>query len=165
MDTLLASVIETLNGSALNGMITRNAFVFPALEMAHFLGLSLLYGSLLIVDLRIVGMAPAVPIDRVEAFVRFAMAGFVINLATGLLFIVADSDRYLVNSAFLAKMLLIALAGLNAAYFMRRIKPQMEAGIASRDLAGGAHFVAWLSLAIWSGVIVLGRFIPYVEDI
>lgn len=165
MNTLLTWLIETLNATALNGFVMDNRFVFPMLEMAHFMGLCLLFGSLLVVDLRIVGMAQAVPIKRVDMFVRFAVIGFAINLVTGLLFIMGDSDRYLVNYAFWAKMGLIVLLGLNTAYFVRYIKPQMDAGIASADLSRGARLCAWLSLTFWSGVIILGRFIPYVEDL
>ena len=164
MNTLLTWVIETLNASALNGLVMDNRFVFPMLEMAHFMGLCLLFGSLLVVDLRVIGLARTVPINRVNIFVRFALIGFAINLVTGLFFLAGDSDRYLVNYAFWAKMGVIGLAGLNTAYFVRRIKPQMDAGIASADLTGGAHVVAWLSLTFWSCVIILGRFIPYVED-
>lgn len=165
MNTFLTWIIETLNASALNGFVMDNRFVFPMLEMAHFMGLCLLFGSLLIVDLRVVGFARHVPMNRVDLCVRFALIGFAINLVSGLLFIVGDSDRYLINYAFWAKMGLIALAGLNTAYFVRAIKPQMDLGVASADLTGGAHIVAWLSLTFWSCVIILGRFIPYVEDL
>jgi len=165
MDTTLLWIIETLNDSALHTLVTQNRYVFPILEMAHFLGLSLLFGSLLIVDLRIIGFASSVPIQRVELFVKLTLVGFAINLVSGLLFIVADSDRYLVNYAFWTKMAFIAFAGLNSAYFFRKIRPQLVAGSASTDLASGAHLVAWLSLVTWSCVIVLGRFIPFVEDL
>lgn len=165
MDALLLWITETLNGSALNTFVMGNQYVFPILEMAHFMGLCLLFGSLLVVDLRIVGVASSIPIQKVDVFVKFALIGFAINFVTGLLFLVGDSDRYLVNYAFWAKMCLIAFAGLNSVYFFRKIKPQLDAGTASAELSGGAHLVAWLSLVTWSCVIVLGRFIPYVEDI
>ncbi len=164
MESLLTWIIDILNASALNGLVMDNAFVFPTLEMLHFLGLCLLFGSLLVVDLRVVGFARKVPIERVETFVRFALAGFAINLVTGTLFLVGDPDRYLVNYAFWAKMGLIVLSGLNTAYFVHRIRPQLTAGISSADLISGAQLVAWLSLTFWSCVIILGRLIPYVED-
>lgn len=165
MNTLLEWVIDTLNSTALSGLVMDNAYVFPFLEMAHFVGLCLLFGSLIVVDLRVVGFAKSVPIDRVELFVRFALIGFAINLISGTLFVVGDSDRYLVNMAFQAKMALILIAGLNTAYFVWRIKPQMDLGVASADLSRDARVVAWLSLTLWTCVIVLGRFIPYVEDL
>ena len=163
MNDLMTSVINTLNSTALSSIVMDNGVVFPALEMLHFLGLCLLFGSLLIVDLRVVGFAKAIPIQRVDVFIRFAIIGFSINLISGLLFVVGDSDRYLVNIAFWGKMGLIIIAGLNTFYFVRRIKPQMDAGVASVDLKQGAHVVAWLSLVLWTCVIALGRFIPYVE--
>ncbi|MEL7454364.1 MAG: DUF6644 family protein [Pseudomonadota bacterium] len=165
MDAALFWIIETLNDSTLSTFVMGNPYVFPILEMAHFVGLCLLFGSLLVVDLRIVGFAQLVPINRVDLFVRFALAGFAINLLTGLLFIVGDSDRYLVNYAFWTKMAVIGFAGVNSIYFFRRIKPQLDAGTASTSLSGGAHLVAWLSLVTWSCVIILGRFIPFVEDL
>ncbi len=165
MEATLLWIIETLNGSALSTFVMGNPYVFPILEMAHFMGLCLLFGSLLIIDLRIVGFASSVPIHKVDMFVRFALVGFAINLLTGLLFIVGDSERYLVNYAFWIKMAVIGFAGLNSIYFFRRIKPQLDTGTASTSLSGGAHLVAWLSLVTWSCVIVLGRFIPFVEDL
>ena len=163
MNSLLTSITDTLNATALSSLVMDNAFVFPALEMLHFLGLCLLFGSLLIVDLRILGFAKAIPIQRVDAFIRFAIIGFSINLISGLLFVIGDSDRYLINIGFWVKMGVILLAGLNTFYFMRRIKPQIDAGIDSTNLKQGAYVVAWLSLILWICVIILGRFLPYVE--
>lgn len=165
MNAVLSWVIETLNATTLSGFIMGNRYVFPILEMAHFIGLCLLFGSLLVIDLRVVGLAKAIPINRVEIFVRFTLIGFAINLVTGLLFVVGDSDRYLVNYAFWAKMGIIFLGAINAGYFVKRVQPQLDAGVASADLKHGAHLVAWLSLIFWSCVIILGRFIPYVEDL
>lgn len=165
MNTLLNLIVDALNATALSGFVMNNAYVFPFLEMAHFVGLCLLFGSLLVVDLRVVGFAKSVPIESVDLFVRFALIGFAINLMSGTLFVIGDSDRYLVNIAFWGKMSLIAIAGLNTAYFMRRIKPQMDLGVASEDLSLDARVVAWLSITLWACVIILGRFIPYVEDL
>ncbi|QPM90550.1 hypothetical protein [Pseudooceanicola algae] len=165
MNTLLHWVIDILNSTALSGFIMTNAYLFPFLEMAHFVGLCLLFGALIVVDLRVIGLAGSVPIQRVDLFVRFALIGFAINLMSGALFVIGDSDRYLVNIAFWGKMGLIALAGLNTAYFVRRIKPQMDAGVDTAALTGDARVVAWLSLTLWTCVIILGRLIPYVEDL
>ena len=163
MNTLLTSITDTLNATILSSLVMDNAFVFPALEMMHFLGLCLLFGSLLIVDLRIIGFAKAIAIKHVDVFIRFALIGFGINFISGLLFVVGDSDRYLINIGFWAKIGVILLAGLNTLYFVQRIKPQINAGVNSADLTQGAHGVAWLSLALWTCVIILGRFLPYVE--
>jgi hypothetical protein len=163
MDMFLNRIIELLNSTSLSGFVMTNAYLFPFLEMAHFIGLCLLFGSLIVVDLRVAGFARSLPITRVDLFIRFALAGFAINLASGLLFVIGDSDRYLVNIAFQMKMVLIALAGLNTIYFVRRIKPQIDKGTDSENLTKDARIVALLSLTLWTCVIILGRFIPYVE--
>ncbi|WP_323766600.1 hypothetical protein [Marinovum sp.] len=164
MYSLINWVIETLNATALSGFIMGSAWVFPMLEMLHFFGLCLLFGSLLIVDLRVIGLAPRVPVSQVEVFVRITLVGFAINLITGTLFLIGDSDRYLVNIAFWLKMGVIALAALNTAWFVRRIRPQIQAGFEGSELSADARFIAGASLVFWTAVIVLGRMIPYVEE-
>ena len=100
MNSLLSWVIDTLNASPISSFVMDNAVVFPALEMSHFLGLCLLFGSLLVVDLRMVGFAKAVPIKQVDVFLRWALIGFAINVVSGLLFVVGDADRYLVTVSY-----------------------------------------------------------------
>jgi uncharacterized membrane protein len=165
MNSLLEWVITTLNSTSLSFFVMHNAYLFPFLEMLHFVGLCLLFGSLIVVDLRVIGFAPAVPIQRVEIYIRFALIGFAINLCSGILFVIGDSDRYLVNIAFWAKMVAIFLAGLNTAYFVRRVKPQIERGLTSAQLTWDSKAVAWISLTLWTCVIIFGRFIPYVEKL
>ncbi|AXT39285.1 hypothetical protein D1814_11685 [Alteromonas sp. BL110] len=163
MNTFLSKVIDTLQSSPLNHFVMDNAVVFPVLEMAHFLGLSLLFGALLIVDLRLVGVAKKIPLNHVESFLRFALIGFAINAITGVLFVIGDPSRYLVNIAFGLKMLVIGLAGVNTLYFVKRVKPQLHNAHESQAASAEAAIVAWLSIALWVCVIILGRFIPYLE--
>jgi len=78
--------------------------------------------------------------------------------------VIGDSDRYLVNIAFWLKMGVIVLAGLNTAWFVRRIRPQIDAGLEGAALSADARVVAGASLVFWTAVIILGRMIPYVEE-
>lgn len=163
MNSLLCWAIDTLSTSAMNHVVMDNAVVFPALEMAHFVGLSVLFGSLLVVDLRIIGFAKHLPLDKVSLFLRFAVIGFVINFISGALFVIGDPGRYLVNIAFWLKMFTIGLAGLNTVFFILHVKPKLYRSFAGQQLTNRARLVAWLSLILWLIVIVLGRFIPYLE--
>lgn len=165
MNDILQSVISTIVAIGFDDVIMGNGYVFPTLEILHFLGLSLLFGALLVIDLRIMGFATGVPLNRLNLFARIAVIGFGINLVTGLLFLAGDPARYLVNVAFWLKMVLIAMAGANTAYFVARIKPKLDTSACSANTALDAKLVACLSLALWTAVIVAGRFIPYVEDI
>lgn len=164
MQSLINWVITTLNSTALSGYIMGNEWIWPVLEMAHFLGLCLLFGSLLIVDLRVIGVARKIPINLIENFIKFALIGFAINIATGTLFVIGDSDRYLINIAFQLKMIVILAAGINTAYFVRRVQPQIQQGLDGDQLSAESRYVAVFSLFLWTAVIILGRLIPYVED-
>ena len=156
-DLLLS--IET---SALGQVMRDSVWLFPMAEILHFMGLSLLIGSLLVVDGRLLGFARNFPVAAVYRFLPLALAGFGINLVTGTMFFFSDPFRYYPNIAFRIKMLLIILAGLNALYFALTV--QKHAGPAGgQDPGAVIRTVSALSFLFWVGVIILGRFIPYVE--
>ena len=158
MDDLLLSI----EASALGQVMRETVWLFPLAEILHFMGLSLLIGSLLVVDCRLLGFARNFPVAAVYRFLPLALAGFGINLVTGTMFFFSDPFRYYPNIAFRIKMLCILLAGLNALYFAltvhRHTKP---AG--GQDPGATIRTVSALSFLFWIGVIILGRFIPYVE--
>lgn len=160
---MMQILIDWLNSTAFSQYIMTTPWLWPMLEMAHFLGLCLMLGSLLVVDLRVIGVARNVPLIHVDTFIRLTLLGFAINLASGLVFVIGDSDRYLVNIGFLSKMVLIAVAGVNAAYFTLRVRPHIKRGLEGSALPVEARFIAAFSLTLWTCVIVLGRLIPYVE--
>ena len=158
MDNLLLS-IET---SALGQLVRNSIWLFPMAEILHFMGLSLLIGSLLVVDFRLLGYARNFPVAAVYRFLPLALAGFSINLVTGTLFFCSDPFQYYFNVAFRLKMLCILLAGLNALYFAIAVHDK-AAGSSARDATPAIKAVSALSFMFWLCVIVLGRFIPYVE--
>ena len=155
MDDLLLN-IET---SALGQVMRDSVWLFPMAEILHFMVLSLLIGSLLVVDFRLLGFARNFPVAAVYRFLPLALTGFGINLVTGTMFFSSDPFRYYPNVAFRLKMLFILLAGLNALYFaliIHRHTTEENPGAAIRTVSA-------LSFLFWVGVIILGRFIPYVE--
>lgn len=159
-------IIELLTASELNNFITSNSWVWPTLEMVHFVGLCLVLGSLLIVDLSVIGFARGIPLQLVDKFIIATLIGFTLNAITGVLFVVGDPGRYFVNIAFQLKILLIIFAGFNALYFTFRVRPRIVAGAKNfTELALEARISTALSLTFWTSIIVLGRFIPYVEEL
>ena len=158
------SLIEWLNSTALNDFIMSTAWLWPTLEIAHFFGLCLLLGALIVSDLRMMGVARAVPLVLIEKFMILAVIGFSINAITGIFFIVGDPDRYLPNIAFRIKMVLILIAGLNVGYYLLRVRFQVMSGDNETELSSSGRLIAALSLVLWTSIIVPGRIIPYVED-
>lgn len=162
----MQALIDFLNATAIHSFIQSHAWVWPTLEMIHFAGLCLLLGSLLIVDLSVIGFAPDISLRLVDKFIIATLIGFALNASTGTLFFFGDPERYAVNIAFRVKIVLIALAGINALYFTFRVRPKIAQGAQNfRELSFDARFSTALSLTLWTSVIVLGRFIPYVEEL
>ena len=155
-------LVQTLEGSLINNWILSKAWVWPTLEIMHFIGLSLLLGAMLIIDLRLAGFLRSFNIQVIHRLLPYAALGFFLNLATGLLFFIGDPARYTINIGFQFKMLLVLIAGLNALWFALKINPQLKFINPYSDTSKSAKITAYASLMAWFGVLLLGRLIPYV---
>ena len=160
----MSEILFWMETSALGQLMRDSVWMFPLAEILHFIGLSLLIGSLLVVDLRLLGVIKNMSYEAVYRFLPISLVGFGINMTTGVLFLFTDPFRYYPNTAFRMKMLFILLAGLNALWFKFSVYPLTMKNPESNDSGNLAKVVAGLSLLFWFGVIVLGRMIPYVED-
>src|SRR3977135_2601944 len=110
-------ILHWIRDTWLGATVRESRWIFASGEILHFIGLSLLVGGILIVDLRLLGIIRRIPVRAALAFLPFVIAGFVINLLTGIVFFAADPYMYWPNPAFKLKMFLILLAGLNAIVF------------------------------------------------
>jgi hypothetical protein len=135
--------------------------MWPTVESMHFIGLTLLLGSIAAWDLRLLGLMKEVPVAAFHRLVPFAVLGFGINVTSGSLFLMTDPDQYVYNSAFHLKVLSVVLAGINVVVFylttFRRVKalgPGAQAPVLAR--VNGA-----VSLALWVTVIICGRMITF----
>lgn len=135
-------------------------WVWPICEVFHFVGLCLLFGVMLLVNLRLAGFIHGVPLAEVTRLLPWAMAGLGINIITGMLFFLAAPDQYTQNSAFTWKMGLVLLGGLSLLYpTMFDQEPDSTFDILHAAMT--RKLIAACSLVIWIGVIFFGRFLPY----
>lgn len=148
--------------------VNAHGWIWAAGETLHFMGLCLLLGTVGAFDLRLLGMAKGLPIGPLQKLLPWGVAGFVLCLATGLLFLFGNhwtTNAYFANIAFKWKMALILLAGINVLIFnmsgMARAVQLMGAGARAPI---GAQIIAASSLVIWVGVIFWGRFLPILGD-
>jgi hypothetical protein len=156
MDPFLRWIRDTPLGDAMR----ETPGLFPASEMAHFIGLSLLLGVMIVVDLRILGVFRSAPYAAVLKLLPLAILGFAINLVSGILFIACNPFLYFTNPAFFVKLAVILLGGLNALWFTLAEHRQI-AGLPSDAIAPlPARIMAGASLGMWILVIVLGRLLP-----
>ncbi len=156
-------VIRWLEATPINDFMLEVPWAFPASETLHFMGLTLLIGSIMVVDLRGLGLLRMIPFEQAHKLISLAIIGFGINLVTGALFLFADPSRYFANVGFRYKMLLILLAGINALVFELFVFRKAGAGGASAQDSMTAKVTSGLSLVFWFTVLILGRFMPYVE--
>jgi hypothetical protein len=162
MVTTLGQAMEALGRSPLHDFMVKSTVAFPACETLHFMGLCLLIGSLFLVDVRALGLLKGLPFGPLHKLVPVALLGFAINLATGICFIAFDPGAYATNIAFLWKMALIPVAGVNALIFEFAVFRPYAAGRVEAATGPVAKVTALLSLLIWTGVLLGGRLIPFV---
>lgn len=158
---MLETIINTLSNTSINGWVMGSPYLWPAFEIAHFFGLSLLMGGLLIIDLGLIGVLKNMSVNTTHKLLRLVLIGFVINLITGILFIIGDPGRYLINIGFQIKMFLMFLAGLNAIWYSLSIARKVDLD-ADFVATGKSKMIGLASLVLWFGVLACGRLIPYV---
>lgn len=144
-----------LEQSALARALKTSFIVYPLVNAAHIAAIGALFASVLLMDLRILGLFQAIPAGPfVTLLRRVALTAFVLAAATGLPMFSIRATEYAAMGVFIAKMALIVLAGLNFGLFMR-IEARGPAAPALRALAV-------LSILLWAAVLVCGRFIGFV---
>jgi len=134
--------------------LASHPYAYPALETLHIVGIALLLGNLALLELRVWGLAPELPLQPLARLsLSLALSGFTLIGLSGLLMFAADPGGMLASRTFVIKMGLVMLAGLNAAMFHAR------GGL--RQLDGVAKLQTVVSLGLWLGVIICGRWIAY----
>ena len=147
-------MLVTIEAWPLAAAVRHSLWAYPVLEVVHIAALGTLFGSLLLLDLRLFGFGKAIDVPPLGRYcVRVALVAFVFAASSGLLMLAARATELVENPVFQAKLALIALAGGDALLFHRR------RGLERHD--GVARLQGILSLAIWIGVISAGRFIAY----
>jgi hypothetical protein len=129
-------------------------WAYPALEVVHIVGIALLLGNLVLLELRVFGRGQALPVKELARLsLGLAACGFALAAASGLLMFATQPGELLANGAFTLKMLLLLAAGCNAVAFHTR------GSLALLDRTARAQML--LSSAIWLAVIACGRWIAY----
>lgn len=154
----LALWIETLG---VGKFILGGPWYWPTLETLHFIALCFLIGTLLVMDLRLIGFQRVIPLRAVHALMPVAIVAFSVNLLTGVTFVLADPFLYFGNYAFGVKMALVLLAGLNFLLYYFKVEPVLEKLGPHDSTPGLAKAVGVMSLVFWFGVLCYGRLLPY----
>lgn len=159
-----SSLWAWLHATAPAQFVRESVWAYPALETLHVLGLGLVFGSILAFDLRLIGWHRDLSVTRLgRHLLPWVWAGFALNLASGLLLFASDAVEFAANSSFRAKLVLLALAGLNALWFQARIAPSIPTWDTGVTPPARARAAAALSIALWLAIITAGRLMAYVK--
>ena len=160
-EELLRALEQAIRDTSLHTFVIRSGWLWPFLESAHFIGMSMLIGTIGMFDLRLIGFARRVPIAALHRLIPIGIAGFLVNATTGALFVAGYPDQYIFNNAFRVKVVFIALAGLNVLFFysrvfrgLRYLGPGEQAPLPARVIGG-------ISLGAWVGVMTAGRLLTF----
>lgn len=154
-------IVSTFAGATAVREFMNTQWGWPAAESLHFIGLSLLVGTIVLFDLRLLGIAKRIPIGTMHQLVPWALLGYGTTVVTGLLFVMAEPDQYIYNPAFHFKIMFMAVAGFNASAFYFTACRRVTAVDAPLDAPLMAKVIAVASLCLWLGVIVAGRLITF----
>ncbi len=134
--------------------IQLSSWAYPALEVAHIVGIALLVGNLVLLELRVFGCGRGLPVHELARLsLTLAGIGFGLAALSGSLMFATQPSELLANRAFTVKMLLLFIAGSNAAMFHAR------QSLEKLDRTARVHMV--IATLVWLAVIACGRWIAY----
>jgi hypothetical protein len=162
----LDAFCDRLSASPLSQAIQTTEWVIPAVQTVHILAVAAVISSILLVNLRFVGVKGRnQPVATIVArYVPVVWYGLPVLLATGATLIIAEPSRSLQNPVFILKMTLVLLAAgmtLACQIPLRRDATFWDCSLSRRRLAG---LIACLSMPLWIAIVFAGRWIAYVQS-
>ena len=159
----IAAILKWLESTSLAESIREGLYWFPFLESIHVIGLALVFGTILVIDLRLLGLASSNrTFNRVASdILKWTWTGFAITVITGSLMFITNATVYFHNVLFQSKMALIALSGVNMQVFELTARRSVKTWDRDASAPPAGKIVATVSLVFWMSVIVLGRWVGF----
>lgn len=138
---------------------SESPFAFYFILLFHTFGLALLVGANAVVDLRLLGVARAIPLAPLKRLFRVMWIGFAMNAVTGILLVLAYPTKALTNWDFYAKLTLIGFA----VWVMRKLNRQVfqDSSLSETEMMAKGATLAKFSILLWFGAITAGRLLAY----
>jgi hypothetical protein len=156
-------ICQLFYDSRIGTSIRESDYAFSIIESVHVLGITLLVGTIALLDLRMLGVVlRGVSVTRIARTVfPLTWSGFAVMLVSGFLLFWAEAAKNYGNPAFRVKLILLALVGLNPLIFHTTIYRRVHEWELFEVSPWRARAAALASLSLWGGVIVAGRMIAY----
>ena len=159
----LDQLLDWLYATPLATLLRENALLFPWVECLHVLAITMVFGSITIVDLRLMGLASRErSVDQLSSSVLpVTWIAFSTAVVTGSLMFASNAPGYAHNFYFRCKLALIAGAGLNMLIFQLVLNPATNRNAAADVIPRSDRIVGALSIGLWMAVISCGRWIGF----
>jgi hypothetical protein len=159
----ISALLASLESSGIATTIRNSLYIFPFIESTHVLGLAMVFGTIAIIDLRLLGIASTRRrFSRIAADVlKWTWAAFVLTAVTGFLMFITNANVYYHNFFFRTKMLMLVLAGINMLVFELTARRRIQEWDSASAAPAAGKTAAVISLAIWITIIFLGRWIGF----
>ncbi len=152
-----------LESTSLGVAIAEGAWLFPMFETVHVLALTLVMGSIAVVDLRLLGLASTkISVKQLtEEVLPYTWSAFAIAAVSGAFLFASNATIYYNSIYFRAKAVLLVLAALNMLIFHRGEYRRVEQWSREAVLPLAARMAGGLSLLFWVGVVITGRLVGF----
>jgi len=164
MKAFLVPLVKWVSASHLSMYLKTLVWIWPLCETLHFIGLAMLVGVAGFFDLRLLGFWKRAPISACKEFMPWAMGGFALNLASGLVFLTMFPAQYAYNISWWLKMLFLFIAGANALFFETAMGSRMVALKPGEDSPVVFKAIGAISLVAWFFVLYFGRMLPFLGE-
>ena len=151
-----------IEGLAIARAMRENLWLYPSVEIAHIVGFVILVGSVVMFDLRVLGLSKSVSVRGLARhLLPWSVGALLLIVPTGLLMFSAHAADFLTNRAFQVKMALLLTAGINAAIFHTGPYRSVASWDTNATAPVGARVSVAASIAIWFSIIACGRLLAY----
>ena len=154
-----------LEASTTADVLRGSLWVYPAINTGHIIGIALLFGGILPIDLRLLGMWPQIPLlPLLQVLMKTAAWGVFLALVCGSLLFITRACSYLGSDIFMVKMIIVAAGLLNGLILRIVLSPSMPPQwVTTLKVPPAVRLAAGFSLGAWITALVLGRLIGYVH--
>jgi hypothetical protein len=156
------SWLQWLEDSEWSSAIRQSAWLYPALEIVHIIGIVLLVGSAFLFDIRMLGFSRNIPISALERhLLTWSMRAVILVIPSGILLFITNATALGHNPVFYTKLIVIFIAAINAWIFHKIILKTVPAWNTGVPAPASAKITALVSIIAWITVIACGRLLAY----
>jgi hypothetical protein len=149
--------------SALATAMRQDLWLYPSIEILHIFGFVTLVGSIVMFDLRLLGLSHRLPVRELAGhLLPWTLGALIVIVPTGVMMFMAHASDFISNTAFVIKLSLIFVAGFNAVAFHLGPYRSVSEWDSHYPTPGVAKVHALISILLWMGVITCGRLLAYV---